>query len=276
MSLSRSLLRHIRTSLFSVCMPSVPRPSLHIFFCPSLKSLSLGFCSTIAAMSALPRLPKDAPPVAISAPEAAIDITSSTASPRHASVSSSSDDEKPSAGDGGWSYGSTSRAESLIDDSHAPLSRTHVFQDEKVAEHWRSVYNSTNYENRHCFDPSFEWTAAVEKSVIRKVDTRILIWSWVMFMSLDLIRRNINRVLPDNFLGDLGMNQNDFNNGQVIYLLAFLCAELPSGLVSKRVGADVWVPTQMVAWAIVCASQAALKNRAGFFVTRALLGICEG
>lgn len=232
-------------------------------------------------MSALPHLPKDAPPVAVSAPGAAFDITTATTPPRtdgrHDSVSSSvNDDDKRSAGDGAWSPESVGKAESLTDDLTAPLSRSHIFQDDKVAEHWRQVYESTRYENRHRFDPSFEWTAAEEKSLLRKVDVRILIWSWVMFMSLDLIRRNINRVLPDNFLGDLGMNQNDFNNGQVIYLLAFLSAELPSGLISKKVGADIWVPTQMVAWGIVCASQSALQNRAGFFVTRALLGICEG
>ncbi len=97
-----------------------------------------------------------------------------------------------------------------------------------------------------------------------------------MFMSLDLIRRNINRVLSDNFLKDIGMNQNDFNNGQVIYLMAFLCAELPSGLISKKLGADIWVPTQMVAWGIVSACQSALQDRAGFFVTRAVLGLTEG
>ncbi|ETS62765.1 hypothetical protein PaG_02507 [Moesziomyces aphidis] len=228
-------------------------------------------------MSALPRLPKDAPPVSISAPNAAVDIVAATPSlveARHDSVSSSfADDDKSATKDGGWT---PSQSESLVDDDLAPLCRTHVFQDEKVAEHWRNLYDSTQYENRHRFDPTFEWTVAEEKRLLRKVDTRVLVWSWIMFMSLDLIRKNINRALADNMLGDLGMNQNDFNNGQVIFLLSFLSAELPSGLISKKLGADIWVPTQIVSWSIVSGSQAALRNKAGFFITRALQGLAQG
>ncbi|KAJ1029807.1 hypothetical protein NDA13_003047 [Ustilago tritici] len=184
-------------------------------------------------MSPLPHLPKDAPPVSTSEPNAAAEIAVSHNEDRHGSVSSSVvDDDKKSAGDGSYSPSSNGNAETLIDDALAPLSRTHVFQDEKIAEHWRQLYERTSYENRHRFDPNFEWTAAEEKKVLRKIDTRVLVWSWVMFMSLDLIRRNINRALADNFLGDLNMNQDDFNNGQVIFLLCFLSAELPS--VSSR------------------------------------------
>ncbi|KIS70359.1 uncharacterized protein UMAG_01528 [Mycosarcoma maydis] len=226
-------------------------------------------------MSALPRLAKDAPPVTISAPNAAVDITQAT-SQNVSGTSSFTDEDKGSTSDINWSHSSPSNTESLVDDSIAPLSRSHVFQDEKVAQHWRQLYESTKYENRHRFDPSFEWTVEEENRVIRKVDFRILAWSWVMFMSLDLIRKNINRAIADNFLSDLGMNQNDFNNGQVIYLLAFLSAELPSGLISKKLGADVWVPTQIVSWSIISASQAALTNKAGFFVTRALQGLAQG
>ncbi|KAJ9478382.1 putative transporter [Pseudozyma hubeiensis] len=221
-------------------------------------------------MSALPRLSKDAPPVTVSAPAAAVDIVEPTTH-TPSGTSSFTDDEKSST-----PRESQSRTESLVDSSIAPLSRSHVFQDEKVAEHWRQLYDSTKYENRHRFDPSFEWTAEEEKKVVRKVDFRILAWSWVMFMSLDLIRKNINRAIADNFLSDLGMNQNDFNNGQVVFLLAFLSAELPSGLISKKLGADVWVPIQIVSWSVVSASQAALTNKAGFFITRALQGLCQG
>lgn len=42
-------------------------------------------------------------------------------------------------------------------------------------------------------------------------------------------------------LPELGMNTNDFNYGQTIFLVSFLSAELPSGLVSKKVGPDRYV-----------------------------------
>lgn len=50
---------------------------------------------------------------------------------------------------------------------------------------------------------------------------------------------NVIAAISDNMLADLGMNTNDFNYGQTIFLVSFLSAELPSGLVSKKLGPDV-------------------------------------
>lgn len=72
------------------------------------------------------------------------------------------------------------------------------------------------------------------------------------------------------------MNTNDFNYGQTIFLASFLAAELPSGLVSKKLGADVWIPTIMVGWSITAGAQAFLSNRAGFYTIKALLGLLMG
>lgn len=80
----------------------------------------------------------------------------------------------------------------------------------------------------------------------------------------------------DSMLGDLGMTTNDYNTGQTIFYLTFLFSELPSQLLSKKVGPDRWIPIQMVAWSFVAAFQAFLKNKAGYFACRALLGLLEG
>jgi hypothetical protein len=87
-----------------------------------------------------------------------------------------------------------------------------------------------------------------------------------MFCALDLNRKNINRAISDNMLKELGMNTNDFNYGQTIFLASFLCAELPSGLISKKLGADRWIPTIIVAWSLVSASQAGLVSKTGYYV----------
>jgi MFS transporter, ACS family, DAL5 transporter family protein len=109
-----------------------------------------------------------------------------------------------------------------------------------------------------------------------KLDWRICSWVCVMFFALQLDRGNINQALSDDMLTDIGLSTNQYNYGMTIFYISFLLAELPSQMVSKKLGPDVWVPTQMIAWSLVAASQAFVKGQTGFYVTRALLGLCEG
>ncbi|KAF9767783.1 hypothetical protein IL306_015008 [Fusarium sp. DS 682] len=161
-------------------------------------------------------------------------------------------------------------------DETANSSIEHPFSDPEIADRWRKVYENAQYENRHRFDPSFTWTAQEEKKLVRKIDFRICLWAWVMFLSLDFHRRNINRAISDNMLPEIGMNTNDFNYGQTIFLVSFLSAELPSGLISKKLGADRWIPFLICSWSLVAGSQAALHSRGAYFAIKALLGLLMG
>ncbi|WQF82192.1 Putative major facilitator superfamily, MFS transporter superfamily [Colletotrichum destructivum] len=116
-------------------------------------------------------------------------------------------------------------------------------------------------ENIHRFNPSARWTWAEEDDVIRRTDWRIMIWACA---------------LTDNFLNDLGLSTNDYNLGNTLFSLSFLCAELPSQLVSKWAGPDRWIPTQLVLWSLVAACQFKLNGLASFLICRCLLGFLQG
>lgn len=66
------------------------------------------------------------------------------------------------------SDGSDGDTENRNKGSHGSIPN-HAFSDPAVADYWRKKYEQAGYENRHRFDPSFQWTGQEEKKLIRKV-----------------------------------------------------------------------------------------------------------
>ncbi|GAB7331236.1 hypothetical protein MBLNU13_g02699t2 [Cladosporium sp. NU13] len=148
-----------------------------------------------------------------------------------------------------------------------------VFDDERLAALHQP---HPKYENLHRFDPDERWTWREELPIIRKLDWRVTAWAAIAFFALDLPRGNISQANTDNFLDDLGLDTNDFNTGQTLFRVAFLFAELPSQLVSKKIGPDVWIPAQMIMWSLVSGGQFWLSGKASFFTCRVLIGLLQG
>ncbi|KAI8947546.1 major facilitator superfamily domain-containing protein [Xylaria longipes] len=168
-----------------------------------------------------------------------------------------------------------SSANSLPSDEELPL-KVNPFVNPHVAARWKKVYDDCQYECRYVFDATLEWTEEEEKRVIRKVDWRVCLWACIMFFALQTDRNNLTQVVSDNFLDDLHMNTNDYNVGNTIFFVAFLLSELPSQLISKKLGPDRWIPAQICLWSIVASLQCLINGRGSFYATRAILGALEG
>ncbi|KAI1374381.1 MFS general substrate transporter [Hypoxylon crocopeplum] len=146
-----------------------------------------------------------------------------------------------------------------------------VFDDPIQAEQFKP---SPKYENLHRFDPSFRWTWQEEEKLVKRIDWKVTAWACIAFFALDLDRSNLSQANTDNFLDDMGFTTNDYNYGNTVFLVSFLLAELPSQLISKKIGK--LIPTQMVLWSIVAGSQFWLRGRSSFLACRALLGLLQG
>ncbi|KAJ7089308.1 allantoate permease [Mycena belliarum] len=172
-----------------------------------------------------------------------------------------------------WTRYIRNRSDCIPYDADAISTRRSVYDDPDLAALY---WPKKGYENLHRFDPKARWTYREEQALLRKIDWKVMLWAAVSFSALNLDRNNLSQANTDNILGDLKLTTDDFNLGNTVFRLSFLCAELPSQLVSKRVGPDRWIPTQMVLWSIVTMAQFGLSGRSSFLVCRALLGFLQG
>ncbi|GAA6003850.1 hypothetical protein JCM10207_006435 [Rhodosporidiobolus poonsookiae] len=131
------------------------------------------------------------------------------------------------------------------------------------------------WENLHLFDPSFRWTYREERRVVRKTDIWIFLWVMVMFTALDIDRMNLSTATADNLLGDLGLTQADYNLGNTLSK-GFLIAELPSQMIGKALGVDVWLPIQLIIFSAFATAQFAMNGRASFLALRFLIAFFQG
>jgi hypothetical protein len=57
------------------------------------------------------------------------------------------------------------------------LDHSNPFSDPAVAEHYRELYEKSQYESRGAFDPTLEWTKEEERKLIRKLDWHVCLWA---------------------------------------------------------------------------------------------------
>lgn len=167
-----------------------------------------------------------------------------------------------------WSDEEDVNDEDRIDPSPNPF-----LDDEEVTKYYTALYEQSDYECRHVFEPQLLWTVAEEKRIVSKLDGKIALFSCILFAALEICRLNIRQALSDDFLDDLNLTTNDYNMGCTIFLVGFLLGEIPSSVLSKVVGVDRFVPFQIIAWSIVGMSQCFITGRKTFFLCRGLSSI---
>jgi len=153
-------------------------------------------------------------------------------------------------------------------DPNAIATQPSIWDSDNVEE-YKQLYIHPQWENMEAFDPSARWTWKEEREVRHKVDLKIMVskvtypssdrssslchqvWVCIMFAALNIVRGNISNAVSDNMLDDLNLTRADYvredtnhlhideanqhqNLGFTIFRIAFLTAELPSQLISKR------------------------------------------
>ncbi|ETS86978.1 hypothetical protein PFICI_00806 [Pestalotiopsis fici W106-1] len=120
-----------------------------------------------------------------------------------------------------------------------------------------------------------DWSLQTERRVRRKLDYLVLPSLMLGLFALQLDKGNIAYAITTSFTRDIGIGTDQVNYGNQLMLAGIVIFEIPFNMVLSRIGAAKWLVIQIFAWGTVATAQTAIRNLAGFYATRFLLGMCE-
>ncbi|RAH43523.1 MFS general substrate transporter [Aspergillus brunneoviolaceus CBS 621.78] len=95
------------------------------------------------------------------------------------------------------------------------------------------------------------------------------------FATYQIDRTNIASALTGGFASAISVDQNTINLGNQLLFLGVILLEIPSNMALQRVGPHRWIGAQVFIFGVLAALQIFIRNRTGFLITRAVLGLAE-
>ncbi|KAJ5095329.1 Major facilitator superfamily domain general substrate transporter [Penicillium alfredii] len=120
-----------------------------------------------------------------------------------------------------------------------------------------------------------EFPSIDEKTVLRKMDIRLIPMLSILYLLAFLDRGNIGNAKIEGLLDDLHMSGPQYNWTLTVFFFTYCVFELPSNLLLKKLRPSRWLPLIMIAWGIVMTLMGVVHNYTGLLATRLFLGIAE-
>ncbi|KAK2011024.1 major facilitator superfamily transporter [Colletotrichum eremochloae] len=136
--------------------------------------------------------------------------------------------------------------------------------------------NPTPVEWAHHFtDQDEAWHKAMDKSLLKRVDRRLMPMLVIMYLLNFLDRSNLAQARQGTLEKDLGMTGTDFNLATSIFFVGYLLMQLPSNLLLTRVKPSFYLAASCCLWGVVSTCNAAAHSFTQLVVIRFFLGFVE-
>ncbi|KAJ6561886.1 major facilitator superfamily domain-containing protein [Mycena capillaripes] len=109
-----------------------------------------------------------------------------------------------------------------------------------------------------------------------KLDRWILPAITMFYLLSFLDRTNIGNTRIAGLQKDLNMSNKEYTIVLTLTYVAYVSSELPSNLMLKRIGPNIFLPTIMILWGLVATLQGVVTTYRGLLACRFFLGLLEG
>lgn len=148
--------------------------------------------------------------------------------------------------------------------------------DEKTGTDYEKRGSSPDSTPAPPYEAAVGFDEKATKRLLRKIDFVLIPFLALLYLLSFLDRTNIGNARLAGLEASLKMYNLDYNIALAIFFPFYVAAEIPSNLMMKKSRPSLWIPSIMVAWAVICIGMGLVTNYAGLLVTRALLGVAEG
>ncbi|PNH59667.1 hypothetical protein VD0002_g7894 [Verticillium dahliae] len=115
----------------------------------------------------------------------------------------------------------------------------------------------------------------LNKSVVKKIDWRMMPYITIMFLMSYLDRINVSNAKLAGLQEDLHMTDTVWNTGISTFYIGYLVGQLPGNLWLAKANPRWFLPSVMVAWSAATICMPAMTSGAGFAVCRFFIGLAE-
>lgn len=138
-----------------------------------------------------------------------------------------------------------------------------------------SVSSIDDIEKHHLDGSSHHHVPLNERSVMRKIDLRVVPVLCGLYLLAFLDRVNIANAALYGLKQDLKLGGNEYNTALVIFFVPYIIFEIPSNALMKRFKPHLWLSGCMFMFGLTTCLQGLTQNYSGILATRFFLGLFE-
>lgn len=119
------------------------------------------------------------------------------------------------------------------------------------------------------------------KKVYRKLDRRIIPPFWLLYFLCSAVRSNVglaqtmNIAEGHNLGAQLNLSPHQVSTGLALFYVSYVVFEVPSNLAMSKLSPSVWLARIVISVGIIGTAMVGMRNAAGYYVLRLLLGAVE-